>query len=92
MGAKRQELPMSGNSFGPGMSAYDLACCGVLDIGPSSAILLSVFVKPGSSDVATSFGNILIADEKAVRLTSELAAARVPIFCLLLYINYNVRS
>lgn len=79
IGAKRHELPMSGSSLGPGISKYDFAC-GLLDIGPFDDCWLAANAD-GSMVVETSFGNILIADENAVRLTSALAADLVPILC-----------
>lgn len=76
IGAKRHELPINGNSFGPGISAYGLMS-GFRDVDPLA--LSSVANADGSIVVATSFGNILMADENVVRLTSALAAALVPI-------------
>lgn len=64
-----------GSSFGPGISEYDLAS-GLLDIGSSVCFDDD---RSGSIVVDTSFGNILIAEEKVVLLTRELAAALVPI-------------
>lgn len=83
MGAKRQELPMNGNSFGPGTSEYDLV--GGVDIESFGG--LSSGFMPGSILVGTSFGKMLIADEYVVRLTRELAAALVPIF---IYVSGSV--
>lgn len=68
-GAKRHEFPISGNPFGPGMSAYGRTCV-PFDISFSVAI----------SGGGTSFGKMLIADENAVRFTREFAAVRVLIF------------
>lgn len=59
MGAKRQEFPMNGSSFGPGTSEYDFA--GGLDIESFGG--LSSGLMPGSILVGTSFGKMLIADE-----------------------------
>lgn len=68
-GAKRHEFPMSGSPFGPGTSEYGRICAFFMD---SFSVTIS--------DVAgTSFGKMLIADENAVRFTSELVAVRVPI-------------
>lgn len=68
-GAKRHEFPINGNPFGPGISEYGRICgCFVTS--------LSVTISFG---VATPFGYILIAEENAVRFTSELVAVRVPI-------------
>lgn len=75
MGAKRHEFPIMGSSFGPGISEYDLAS-GLLDIGSSVCFDDD---RSASIVVDTSFGNILIAEEKVVLLTRELAAALVPI-------------
>lgn len=68
-GAKRHEFPISGNPLGPGISEYDRMW--VLFV-----FTLSVASSGGGG---TSFGNILIADENAVRFTREFAAVRVPI-------------
>lgn len=74
-GAKRHEFPMIGNSFGPGTSEYGRTCGCFVD---SLSLAISV------DDCVTSFGNMLMADENVVRLTSELAAIRVPIMILIL--------
>lgn len=64
IGAKRHELPISGNSLGPGMSVYGRARARSLSLRISAA--------------GTSLGSMLIADENAVRLASEWAAVRIP--------------
>lgn len=70
IGAKRHEFPIIGSSFGPGTSEY------------GRVELLFDDIDESKSFLATSVGKILMADENAVRFTSELAAARVPIFDL----------
>lgn len=79
IGAKRHEFPMIGNSFGPGISEYGRICECFVD---SLSLTISVCVE------LTSFGKILMADENAVRLTSELAAVRVPILLLFCFFSF----
>lgn len=64
IGAKRHEFPINGSSFGPGISVY----------GRARAKSLSLRISVDD----TSFGEIFIADENAVRLASEWAAVRIP--------------
>lgn len=71
-GANRHELPISGRPFGPGTSEYGRIC----EFFDASLSIISGIFCDGA---VTSFGKILIADENAVRFTSELAAVRVPI-------------
>lgn len=68
-GAKRHEFPINGSPFGPGTSAY----------GRGWSFLVASFGAVWVAGGGTSFGKMLIADENAVRFTSELAAVRVPI-------------
>lgn len=74
IGAKRHEFPIIGSSFGPGISEYGRMCEYFVD-----SLSLIISAETG----LTSFGKILMADEKAVRFTSELAAVRVPILFLI---------
>lgn len=72
IGANRHEFPINGNPLGPGISEYGRTASFFIDsIFGWLAVVVGV--------AATSFGNMLIADENVVRLTSELAAVRVPI-------------
>lgn len=77
-GAKRHEFPMSGNPFGPGTSEYGRIC----GFFVASFLTISDVFCEGA---VTSFGKILIAEENAVRFTSELAAVRVPILNALIH-------
>lgn len=76
-GAKRHEFPMSGSPFGPGTSEYGRICAFFVD---SFSAIIS-----GVAEAGTSFGKMLIADENAVRFTSELVAVRVPILNALVH-------
>lgn len=59
---------MSGNPLGPGTSEYGRIC---VFFGESFSAVI------GLVDNDSSFGKMLIADENAVRFTSELVAVRV---------------
>lgn len=80
-GAKRHEFPMSGSPFGPGTSVYGRICA---FFGESFSAAMSGVTVDG-----TSFGKMLIADENAVRFTSELVAVRVPILNVLVHVLYT---
>lgn len=82
IGANRHELPISGNSFGPGTSEYGFTFS-VLNI--DSSFLSGGF--DGFTD-PTSFGNILIADENVVLLTREFAADLTPILLMSVLYRY----
>lgn len=59
---------MSGNPFGPGTSEYGRTC-------PFFAVSFSLIISDDVVD-GSSFGKMLMADENAVRFTSELVAVR----------------
>lgn len=67
---------MNGNPFGPGTCEYGFV--GLL-FDKSASFLIGAFVVTVPA-AAASFGMMLMADENVVRLTSEFAAVRAPIF------------
>lgn len=86
IGANRHELPIIGNSFGPGTSENGFIFESLLSdtlllsgIISRSISICGLFRVPGNS-----FGKIFMADENVVRFTSALAAARELIFQFLL--------
>lgn len=83
-GAKRHEFPIGhGKPFGPGTSEYGRICGVCCFVTPSfSLIIFSGVVAVVGLLLATSFGNILIADENVVRFTSAFVAVRLPILLI----------
>lgn len=92
-GAKRHEFPINGRPFGPGTSEYGRICVECFDTSSflfmmSSGVVAVAVVLAGVLLFATSFGNILIADENVVRFTSAFAAVRLPILVIHLISNF----